>query len=242
MPYRRLPNTDQARLRALKAAISKGVALSPMDLAFSQSALLQVRSFLPHFEQLLDQYRSSRKRQAEIGRELAEHFRMARLYVSHFLQVVNLSIIRGELKPAVRTFYGLDENDKSVPEVGTEQQLMVWGKQLISGEEKRMATGATRIYNPSLAMVKVRFDKFVELYNLHKDLLSTSQKLMEKVAEYRNQADDLITLVWNEIEKTYENLDPEEKRQICSEYGIVYVFRPGERESAAEAAEEEELL
>ncbi len=122
--------------------------------------------------------------------------------------------------------------------MGTEQQLMVWGKQLISGEEKRMATGATRIYNPSLAMVKVRFDKFVELYNLHKDLLSTSQKLMEKVAEYRNQADDLITLVWNEIEKTYENLDPEEKRQICSEYGIVYVFRPGERESAAEAAEE----
>ena len=114
--------------------------------------------------------------------------------------MVNPSIIRGELKPAVRTFYGLDENDKSVPEVGTEQQLMVWGKQLISGEEKRMATGATRIYNPSLAMVKVRFDKFVELYNLHKDLLSTSQKLMEKVAEYRNQADDLITLVWNEIE------------------------------------------
>src|SRR5690606_7429410 len=102
MPYRRLPNTDQARLRALKAAISKGVALSPMDLAFSQSALLQVTCFLPHYVQLPDRSRSSRKRQAEIGWELAVHFRIARLYVSHYLHVVNLSIIRGDLNPAVR--------------------------------------------------------------------------------------------------------------------------------------------
>ena len=35
MPYRRLPNTDQARVRALKAAVEKGDLYSVRDLAIS---------------------------------------------------------------------------------------------------------------------------------------------------------------------------------------------------------------
>lgn len=229
MPYRRLPNTDQARLRALKAAISKKTLLRPNELAFSQSTLLQIKAFYPHFEQLLNQYQDNRDRQAKVGKILAEHFRAARLYISHFLQVVNLCIARGELKPSVRAYYGLDEDERSVPEIGTEQQLLSWGKQLVTGEEARMATGATRIYNPSLAMVKIKYAKFVEYYNIHKDLLSTSQKLMEKVSEYRNQADAIITGMWNEVEKNYEDLEPDPRREYCSEYGVVYVYRPGEK-------------
>ena len=35
MPYRRLPNTDQARVRALKAAVEKGDVYNVLDLAIS---------------------------------------------------------------------------------------------------------------------------------------------------------------------------------------------------------------
>ncbi|WP_062123634.1 hypothetical protein [Geofilum rubicundum] len=230
MPYRRLPNTDQARLRALKAAMNKGSLLGPVDLAFSQKSLLQLKSFYPHFEQALAQYQHNRDRQAKIGKLLMDQFRSARLYVSHFLQVINLCVARGELKPEIREFYGIDAEERSVPEIGTEQQLLHWGKNVIDGEEQRIAQGATRIYNPSLAMVRVKYEKFVELYNTHKDLLNTSHKLLDKVVEFRTQADGLITHLWNEIEAAHDQQEPSLKREKCSDYGVVYVYRPTEKD------------
>ena len=229
MPYRRLPNTDQARIRAMKAALKKGSQVAPGVLAYSQKLFLELQAFYPHFEQTINQYNYNRDRQSKVGQQLSEHFRSARLYVSHFFQVVNLCILRGELKNDVRIFYNIDEDDKAVPEIGTEQQLILWGEQLLKGEEARMATGATRIYNPSLAMVRVKYEKFMESYNMHKDLLNTSQKLLDKVNEYRIQADRIIVDIWNEVEKTFESMPNEVKRTKSSDYGLVYVYRPSEK-------------
>lgn len=229
MPYRRLPNTDQARLRALRAALKVGTSVSPVELAFSQKLLWEIKSFYPHFEQVLTQYQQHRDRQVKTGRLLGEHFKSARQYVSHFIQVVNLCILRGELKPDVRKYYALSEDERSVPELGTEIQLLNWGKVLISGEEARMATGATRIYNPSLAMVRVKYERFVEYYNIHKDLLATTQKLMDKVTDYRSRADSLVTQLWNEIETFHDSMQPNEKREACSNYGVTYAYRPAEK-------------
>lgn len=50
MPYRRLPNTDTARLKALKAAYIKAKELPPFKLAFSQSTFQKIQTFLPVFE------------------------------------------------------------------------------------------------------------------------------------------------------------------------------------------------
>ena len=49
MPYRRLPNTDKARVRTLKAAVEMGDARSAFELAFSQELLGEARSFLFRF-------------------------------------------------------------------------------------------------------------------------------------------------------------------------------------------------
>jgi hypothetical protein len=86
----------------------------------------------------------------------------------------------------VRAFYGISEQEKAIPEIGTEQQLIFWGEKLLKGEESRMASGATRIYNPSLAMVRVKYEKFLEAYNMHKDLLNTSQKAPGKGERLQN--------------------------------------------------------
>jgi hypothetical protein len=230
MPYRRLPNTDQARLRALKTAQNKGAELPPMELAFSQKRLFDIKAFVPQYEQAIQQYQFSRDRQAKFGKSLSEHFKMSRMYLSHFLQVVNMAITRGELKPNVRTSYGLDQDNKAIPEISTEQQLIDWGKKVIEGEEKRMGQGGSRVFNPTIAMVRMRFEKFHENYDFHKDLLRTSQKMQDKVAIERETADQLIVNIWNEVEATFNNLDAEEKRSKASEYGVVYIYRPSEKE------------
>ncbi|TRX72636.1 hypothetical protein [Carboxylicivirga sp. M1479] len=230
MPYRRLPNTDQARLRALKAALQKGMQLSPFDLAYSQKLFLELQSFLPQYEQAINQYNFSKERQAKYGKLLGDQFKITRLYVSHFIQVLNFCIIRGEIKPEVRKLFGFDIDDKAVPEMGTEQQLLQIGKQVVEGEEKRGMMGGSRIYNPSIAMVKIKYEKFVEYFNNHKNLLVTTQKMHDKVTELRNAADRIVLNIWNDIEGHFDNYEADEKRDKCSNYGVVYLLRKHEKE------------
>ena len=230
MPYRRLPNTDQARLRALQAAFRKGDSTNPWELAYSQKLYLQLKSFLPLYEQAIDQYNFSKNRQAKYGRLLNEQFKETRLYVSHFLQVLNFCIIRGEIKAEVRLALGLEIDDKSVPEMGTEQQLIYWGEKIIKGEHQRMMLGGNRIYNPSIAIVSIKYEKFIDYFNNHKNLQVTTQKMHDKVAQLRDKADSLILHIWNEIENKYDELPGDMRRDKCSDYGIVYVFRKHEKE------------
>ncbi|MFT3737390.1 MAG: hypothetical protein QM786_01405 [Breznakibacter sp.] len=230
MPYRRLPNTDQARLRAMQAALNKAAGKSPADMPFAQKTFLELQAFYPIFLQSVNQYTLTKNKQAVAGKHLLEQFKMARLYVSHFIQVLTFCIQRGELKSASRSLLGLNEHEKSIPDLGTEQQLLEWGEKVIKGEENRMAQGGTRIYNPGIAMVKVKYERFVEAYNSHKDLLTITQRNLDKVAHLREKADNLIVAVWNDVEAKFADLEPERRRNVCTEFGIVYFFRRNEKE------------
>ena len=46
----------------------------------------------------------------------------------------------------------------------------------------------------------------------------------------REKADILILHIWNEVEKKYEDLPADIKRDKCTDYGNVYVFRKHEKE------------
>ncbi|MGQ1786891.1 MULTISPECIES: hypothetical protein [unclassified Saccharicrinis] len=232
MPYRRLPNTDQARLRALKAALEKGRQNYPYDLAYSQQLYHNIQGVLPQFEQAVSQYSFSKDRQAKYGKLLTDQFKEARIYVSHFIQVLNFCIIRKEIKPDARKLFGLDVDDKSVPDLGTEQLLIKWGKKVLEGEERRMMTGGSRIYNPSIAMVKIKFEKYLEYYNTHKNLQNTTHKMHRKVLEMRDRIDSLIVNIWNGIEENYQHLPGDEKRSACAEYGVVYMHRKDEKSTS----------
>ncbi len=229
MPYRRLPNTDQARLRALKAALEKGRQKYPYDIAYPQQLYHDIQSILPQFEQAISQYNFSKERQVKYGKLLGDQFKDARIYVSHFIQVLNFCIIRREIKPEVREMIGMDIEDKSIPELGTEQQLIFWGEKLIKGEEQRMMMGGPRIYNPSIAVVKVKYEKFLEYYHNHKNLQNTTHKMQEKVVGMRGMVDELIVKIWNGIEERYNELSADDKRIACSDYGVIYMYRKDEK-------------
>jgi hypothetical protein len=233
MPYRRLPNTDQARLRALKAALTKAAREIPDNLLFSQKLKLEVSAFLPVFEQSVTQYINAKELQASHGRSLAAAFKNARLYLSHFVQVFNMCVQRGEIKPEQRKLLGLSDAT-TMPDMNTEAQLLECGAKIITGEEQRMSSGnGNRIYNPSIAVVKVKYEQFKEIYHKHKDLIVTAQKHQEKVSEMREKANRIILELWNEVEGSFGIVDTDEKRDICIDYGIVYFYRPHEKTESA---------
>ena len=86
-----------------------------------------------------------------------------------------------------------------------------------------------RLYNPSIALVKVKFDQFVDAYHFQKTLQSNTARWTVKVAELRKEADEIILDIWNEVEEHFSYLADDLKRERAMEYGITYVYRPMER-------------
>lgn len=244
MPYRRLPNTDAARIRALKAALKKGENLNDINtIAYPFPLKQKIDIFLPKFEIAITNSRAAREKQIENSQKFTELTRKARLYVSHFIQVLNFTIIRGELKPKARLYYGLKENDSKVPSLLTEQELLVWGEKIISGEQERINNrGGNPIYSPAIALVRVNYENFKQGYDFQKRLQANSSRFSAEVAQYRDEADTLILNIWNEVEMYYSSLaDEEERRKQSEEYGLVYVFRRGEKEKLKRKKEADEI-
>ena len=228
MPYRRLPNTDVTRLKALYQAYQKGKELPPFKLAFSQATFCRVQSFLPGFDKMIRLYKSSCATSIAKNKEYPANFRKAKLYISHFIQVMNMSIARGELNPNIRTFFGIDEQNNKVPEMNTEADVIKWGEQIIAGEAERMKRGMTPIANPSIALVRVRFDQFINNYRAKKINQKNNIRILNDVIAMRNQADAIILSIWNEVEKHFANLPDDLMREKSAEYGLSYVFRKNE--------------
>ena len=151
--------------------------------------------------------------------------------ISHFIQVVNFAIARGELKSDVRKIYSLAEDSKKLPQLTTENDILKWGKRLIDGEQSRMAMGQTPITNPTIARVKIHYEDFIRVHQNQKHLQDAHNRAVEKTNTLRQKADTIILNIWNEIENSFKELDSEEKRAQAKEYGLVYVFRKNEKEA-----------
>jgi hypothetical protein len=229
MPYRRLPNTDLARLRAIEAGLELGKRTALLQLAFSQQILEKLQLFYPHFLGAIRQLNVSKQNQFDRSKEYGEIFRKTKLYLSHFLQVVNFAIAREEMKPEVVEFYGLKVNSRATPPLNLEAHILTWGERIIEGEQKRIMKGGSPIYSPSIALVKVHYEEFKEAYRQQKMLQNITNRASVKVAELREQADELIQQMWNEVENSMIHLSDDERREKASKYGIVYVYRSSEQ-------------
>lgn len=239
MPYRRLPNTDSSRLKSLHIAMDKGEDLSPREKPYSQSSLLNITKVLPQFEHLTKLQKEAYKIQTDKSKQYNYLYKKARNYVSHFIQVLNLAIIRGDLKPAARDFYHLDKDDKKLPVFKTEQDLITWGKLVVEGEPLRIGTGGNPMTNPTVGIVRVHYENFLEAYRFQKKLQENYAKATKDVADYRSEVDRVILQLWNEIEGSFDPNSEIVKRNLCREYGVVYFFRRNEVISDKEHVSEE---
>lgn len=231
MPYRRLPNTDQARIRALKAVVAKAEIYNVYDLAVSLKTLTDARNFLMKFEAAQAYYAECFERQAKAGRKHQANVKTARLYISHFIQVLNLAVIRSEVRVSHKEFYGLDTKNNNVPDLSTEMALAEWGRKIVDGEKRRISQGGIPIYNPTIAKVRVHYDIFMESFEKQKNLQALTARSLETLAAMRAEADALILDIWNQVEERFSEIMPNEKRlNLCRDYGLIYYYRNGEKQ------------
>jgi len=228
MPYRRLPNTDVARLRALRIAFEKGKELPPFKLAFAQSTLQKVQSNIHFFESAVQETRQAFNVQVTKSKEYNKMLKKLKLYMSHFVQVTNMAIARGDLAASDREYFGFGKNQRKVPLFSTENEVIEWGEKLIRGETLRLSKGLNAVTNPSMAVLKVRYENYLDAYNYQKTLQKNLQRSQKKLIELRVIIDTIITSIWNEVEDFYKELPDDLKRKSSGIYGVVYFYRKGE--------------
>jgi hypothetical protein len=223
-----ITNTDLARLRAPRIAYEKGKEMHPFKLPFSQATLQRIQANLHVFEGIVQESHQAYNVQVSKSKEYSKLLHKVRLYMSHFIQVVNMAIARGDMTPADRDYFGFGRDQSRVPSFGTEAEVIRWGEKLIQGESQRIRKGLTPVSNPTIAVVKVRYEYFMEAYTFQKTLQKNLLRSQEKLNEIRIIIDGIIAAIWNEVEEHFKDLPDEERRNNAKIYGIVYFYRKNE--------------
>ncbi|MBR2302132.1 MAG: hypothetical protein IKA41_09350 [Bacteroidaceae bacterium] len=222
-----MPKTDQARIRTLQQAINSSVQNGIYTNVLSYNTYYKAKNFLEKFSKEVDIYKKCIIEQSsKRGNEKFESaLKRARMYVSHFIQVLSMSIVREEIPRSKRPYYGLPEDEDTIPNLFSESAVLEWGAKIIEGESRRQREGGVPIYNPTMARVKVIYDLYKEMYDRQQYLRTRTAAALKNIAEMRDEGDEIIYDVWSEIENAFAEFSPEEKIRKCAEYGVIYYTR-----------------
>jgi len=234
MPYRRLPNTDQARLTALQTAVQHASEADFTEQVLNYHVLSEAQAFLMQFENIMRQYHENFNTRVKANKQYRHTVANARMYISHFIQVLNLAVVRGEIKRSQKEMYKLDPETNILPDLSSEEDLLVWGKNIIEGEQERIAAGGFPIYNPSISKVKVHYDIFKEHQFNQQVHQKSNTRVTEDLVPMREKADAIILELWNQVEAHYKNELPYARLRKCQAYGVVYYYRSGEKKITPE--------
>lgn len=239
MPYRRLPNTDAARLRALKTVLDSNDIYTVRNRFIDWKT---INSAQPAYDRLLtaaEQYRLSYAAQLRGAGKLDKLQRNAQMYVSHFMQVLRMAVERGEIKKQALGLYGLDPEAQTLPNIKTVGGLLKWGEAVVNGEKARVKQGGRPIYNPTIGMVSTHLDIFKENYEQHRRLRERTLKAADDLKRIRPEVDAVLTELWNQIEAHFKDEPADVRLDSCRKFGVVYYYRKNEVKDVKEQGKNE---
>lgn len=225
MPYRRLPNTDTARLKALKMVLDNNEIYTVRSRFIDWKTLNQAQSAYDKLFTACQQYKICVQAQIRNSSTIDKLQHKALMYVSHFLQVLFLSVERGEIRKQNLSLYGLPTDSTLLPKVKNAESLIEWGMKVVEGEKARLKKGGRPIYNPTIGMVSTHYDIFKDTYERQKSLQTRTLMAANDVKSLRPNADAVLLSLWNQIESYYEKESRDVMVDECRKLGVVYYTR-----------------
>ena len=112
----------------------------------------------------------------------------------------------------------------------------------LDGEQQRIRNGGSAIYNPSIALVKIKLEEFKDTAIFQQNLKRNTTRTYNAMQDLRKQTNDFISQLWNEVEEGITADLPKHKRQIAQDYGLVYIFRRKEKKKLTDKDLQRDLL
>jgi hypothetical protein len=239
MPRRRLPDTAPTTLRTLKAARDeyKNTA-DPADRAISAEQFAQLtdegepESLLTHFDRKCREVDIALAKQGPLTGELAAQKARTAILVSHFHQVFDFAVARGEFSAGARRYYGRDISAKELPPLETYDDVATAAKAIVKGEAMRAeAEGAAFVpmAMPPAAAVQTALEAFAAARLAAQAALERTDAAREAAAALFPDALTLAVDVCETVEFFYrKDRSASSRRAKCRRWGVAYEFARGE--------------
>lgn len=235
MPSRRLANSNPTRFRAISAAKElKDAVPAPLIIPFTPGTITRLDTFYPLYKSKIEAGETALQAQLAISEQIKQARLLAEYHISDFYDALQRAIRRQVINASVRTFYGLDGSDATLPAVKTEADISFWGGKAATGEAARIAAGGAPITYPSITEVNTAVNAFKNLNQQQANAKIAFDTAQEAIANDNPEADKLILKMWNEIEATFDEGNKPSMRRKAREWGVVYIPSPGEAPSPDE--------
>ena len=237
MPYRRLPNTVPAVLRALKAARDQYLATPVVaERAISAAQFAQLdpavpTSLLNRFIKEVGEADTALALQAPLTSVTSQKAARLEMFVSHFHQALDNGMARGFFPAGARSYYGRDVSNAVLPPMGSYEELAAAAQKVVSGEDTRSETEDPfqPMANPSQNEVAAVWTEFNTAWTASKAALSKTDTEKEEAMALYPEAQALAGDLADSVEFFYRKDKVASSRRVkCRRWGVVYVFGPGE--------------
>lgn len=238
MPHRRLANSVPALVRLFQSAIATYHNTSnaadralPADL-WAQLDDTDPNSLASRFLKEASEVDLAQAAQAPLSSALSRAAARLTMLCSHFHQVLDLAIARGDFAVGARSYYGRDVNAKSLPKLASYDDVQAVAQNIVKGEAARQtAEGASYLAMalPSAANVAAALSAFTAARQASQQAEVTTDQQREDVSNLYAQAYELGVDIYAEVEHFYrKDASASSFRAKCRRWGLVYLYDKNE--------------
>lgn len=243
MPSRRLPNSIPSVLRTLRTAREQYKNTpDALERAISPEQFVKLAdtgeppSLLMRFEKECSDVDLALASQGAMTGDFSQKAARLGMFVSHFHQVFDFAVSRGEFPAAARRYYGRDISAAGLPPLGTYDAVEEAAEAIVKGEADRAAAeGAAHLAmaNPSAAAVATALGAFRTARTAAQAAMANTDKQREEAGAMYPEAQEFAVDVCDTVEFFYRK-DPSasSRRAKCRRWGVVYFFGQGETPDA----------
>jgi len=216
MPYRHLPNSRPAVIRALKTArdTAKNTPLADRAISPEQWAKLDdsvPTSFANRLFKEASDVDLAFAAQAPLTTAISQTAARLTMICSHFHQVLDLGISRGTFAPGARSYYDRDITASTLPDLSSYDAVLEAAGNIVTGEAARATAEAAGVarYGSSVYGSGAQ-------YASASDTVPHVPMVLPSAAEVGTMRDEFVTLR-NKVQAAEVNTDQQQE-----EFGAMY--------------------
>lgn len=215
------PRTVEDRFKALEAAWKQNDQMG-VNSILSLKTRDRLINIFPLYRNKMQMRQVRKMHYSKLALQKRQAQDTCAQYCSHFFQVLNLCIARGEFKASDRAAFGLPVENTAVPRPATGIQVLLQAQDIIKGEAIRAAAGGVPMSNPSAAQVEAKLNLFKPLFQQAGNARDAYDAAQEDLAALNKEANAVIKKVWAEVKSFYNEHSRPSMREHARWWGVIY--------------------
>ncbi|MDR1561618.1 MAG: hypothetical protein LBS54_00845 [Dysgonamonadaceae bacterium] len=225
----KIPDRDTDRIDTIRNAVEREDMLPESERVLLDGEIVEMRYFIRQYEGETMVLKNAKDDKAKTMLQYKELFKNAQMYISHFIRVLQLTVIRKEIPAALLMLYGFEsDRELNIPDLATEDAILSWGDKIIRGEQERISRGGRPLYNPTIANVRVHYELFDDIIQSLKIYSRNVLRYQTSVFEMRRKAAGYIDSIWSRVDEKYSKESEEKYQEILKLYKFLF-YNSGEQ-------------